>query len=120
MDTLSYEQEEEMKKNNTRNEEEHTAAGAVFSHYQNNIGHITQTISEKLGEMIDEYPDDWIIEAIDIAVMNNARNMAYFKAILERWKTSGKDNKKRKKDKRGMFPERNTQDAIEKFKEWDS
>lgn len=66
----------------------------VSDHYENNIGLITQHTAENLKAACDEYPPDWIIEAINEAVDQNVRRWAYIKAILERWRAQGKDNER--------------------------
>jgi DnaD/phage-associated family protein len=85
------------------------SSGGVYEHYEANIGILTPKLSELIGGAIDDYPDAWIIEAIDIAVVNGARKWAYVSAILDRWKSNGKDGKRvaQKKDYTGG-----------KFSEW--
>jgi DnaD/phage-associated family protein len=72
--------------------EKKAAAAAVFSHYHENIGEITETTREKILELLDRYPRDWIIDAMIISVEQNKRSLAYFTAILNRWEAEGKDN----------------------------
>jgi DnaD/phage-associated family protein len=74
---------------------DHIPDGQVYSHYENNIGTLTKTIGEVIGSAIEEYPNNWITEAIDIAVVNNKRSWSYAEAILKRWDTEGKDNGKK-------------------------
>lgn len=63
----------------------------VFEYYENNIAMLTQKSREVLLQAEQDYPPSWIIEAIDLAVLHNARNWAYCEAILRRWKEKGKD-----------------------------
>lgn len=69
----------------------------IFALYEQNIGLLTPIISEELKEAEREYPADWIEEAFREAVEHNVRNWKYVRAILERWKTEGKEGSKRKK-----------------------
>lgn len=62
----------------------------VFVLYEQNIGPLTPMIAEQLRDAEDCYPAEWIEEAIEIAVNNNARKWAYISRILERWKVEGK------------------------------
>lgn len=62
----------------------------VFEVYEQNIGALTPIIGEQIGEAIQEYPESWIREAIEIAVERNARNWKYIAAILRRWHDEGK------------------------------
>jgi DnaD/phage-associated family protein len=75
--------------------EKNPATGAVFRAYESEIGLITPTIADKIGLAIEDYPLDWITEAIKEAVKNNVRKWSYVEAILKRWKVEGKSNGKR-------------------------
>jgi DNA replication protein len=63
----------------------------VFVLYEQNIGPLTPMIADALRDIEDEYPEAWIEEAVQTAVLNNARSLAYVRAILERWQAEGKD-----------------------------
>lgn len=58
--------------------------------YEQEIGALTAMISDKLRDACAEYPPDWIIEAIGIAVEKNIRNWKYVLAILKNCKAAGK------------------------------
>jgi DNA replication protein len=62
----------------------------IFVVYEQNIGSMSQHISERLQDLEDDYPEPWIIEAIHIAAENNKRSLRYIDAILERWNREGK------------------------------
>jgi DnaD/phage-associated family protein len=66
----------------------------IFSLYESNIGLITPILAERLQEAETEYPAHWILEAFRIAAEANQRHWRYVEAILERWKTEGKDDGK--------------------------
>jgi DnaD/phage-associated family protein len=63
----------------------------IFTLYEQNIGPLTALLSEDLMEAEETYPAAWIEEAFHMAVRRNARNWKYIYAILERWRTEGKD-----------------------------
>lgn len=69
----------------------------IFALYEQNIGLLTPLIAEELKEAEREYPREWIAEALRLAVEHNKRNWRYARAILERWKTEGRDTGKKKK-----------------------
>jgi DnaD/phage-associated family protein len=71
-----------------------TQAAAIFSAYQNNIAMLTQVSTAKLDGMVRDYPPDWIIDAITIAVERNSRNLRYIEGILRNWQEKGRDEKK--------------------------
>jgi len=61
----------------------------IISVYQNEIGIISPIAYEMIIDWIDTYPADWIIEAIKVAVFNNARKQSYVGAVLSKWKING-------------------------------
>ncbi len=69
----------------------------IFVLYEQNIGTLTPLISEELKEAEREYPADWIVEALQIAVDNNKRSWSYVRKILERWKDEGRTDRTKKK-----------------------
>ncbi len=63
----------------------------IFTLYEQNIGPLTALISEDLREAETTYAAVWIEDAFREAVRLNKRNWKYIRAILERWKTEGRD-----------------------------
>jgi DNA replication protein len=49
-------------------------------------------LRDKLKDAEQEYPPEWIAEAIGLAVQMNKRNWRYIEAILKRWRTEGKQD----------------------------
>jgi DNA replication protein len=80
-------------------EDEAPAAGLdtvrpnLFVLYEQNIGPLTPLIAETLREAEATYPASWIEEALRIAVENNVRRWRYVEAILEDWRTKGRDER---------------------------
>jgi DNA replication protein len=70
----------------------------IFRLYEENFGPLTPMIAEALGEAEDSYPAIWIEEAMQIAVEKNVRNWRYVTAILERWQSEGRDERKDRQD----------------------
>jgi DNA replication protein len=70
----------------------------IFRLYEENFGPLTPMIAEALGEAEDSYPAHWIEEAMQIAVEKNARNWRYVAAILERWQSEGRNERKDRQD----------------------
>ncbi len=70
----------------------------IFALYEQNIGLLTPMIAEELKDAEKEYPEEWIEEAIKLAVENNVHKWSYARKILERWRTEGRqiDSKKNK------------------------
>ena len=69
----------------------HAERPNIFALYEQNIGSLTALLSEELMEAENTYPSAWIEEAFREAVRLNKRNWKYILAILERWRTEGKD-----------------------------
>ncbi len=63
----------------------------IFALYEQNVGPLTALLSEELMEAERTYPAAWIEEAFREAVRRNVRNWKYIRAILERWRTEGRD-----------------------------
>jgi DNA replication protein len=66
----------------------------IFSLYEENIGPLTPLLADALKEAEDTYPNEWIADAIRIAVEKNKRSWRYIGAILERWRREGRYGKK--------------------------
>ena len=83
----------------------------IFRLYEENIGPLTPMIADALREAEQEYPIQWLEDALRIAVENNARNWRYVEAILERWQDKGRDEQKDRRD---------TEKARRKYAEWEN
>ena len=70
---------------------ESAARPNIFALYEQNIGLLTPLIADQLREAEQEYPAEWVEEAFGTAVALNKRSWRYVRAILERWRTQGKD-----------------------------
>lgn len=63
----------------------------IYKLYEDNIGMLTPMIADELKDMEKTFPPAWLEEGIRIAVQSNKRSLRYIRAILERWRTEGKD-----------------------------
>lgn len=70
----------------------------IYVLYEQNIGALTPMIAEQLQDAAHEYPSGWVEEAMRIAVANNVRKWRYIEAILEDWKTKGRDEREDRQD----------------------
>lgn len=68
----------------------------LFQLYEENIGPLTPLIADTLRAAQDAYPEEWIEEAIQLAVKNNVRRWKYVESILSRWQEEGKDGANRR------------------------
>ena len=64
----------------------------IFALYEDNIGVLSPLLRDELLQAETEYPPDWVEAAFRLAVAGNVRKWTYIRAILERWKTEGKDD----------------------------
>ena len=75
----------------------------IIDFYNNNIGQLTQRGLEYLEAYTDDFDEDVIIYAMELAVKNNARTISYITAILDNWHKSDLHNlvdiKNKKKQK---------------------
>lgn len=70
----------------------------IFQLYSDNIGPLTPLIADALRDAQDSYPEEWIAEAIQLAVENNVRRWKYVESILTRWQEEGKHGADRRDD----------------------
>jgi DnaD/phage-associated family protein len=88
-------------------EEEEQDWQEVIACYQNNIRPICGEIEmQRLHSLYKECGKAWLIDAIKECVVNNVRKLNYLQSILDRWKTEGKVDSRKKerqpsKKKRG-------------------
>ncbi len=71
----------------------------IFRMYKENIGPLTPLIADALRQAEKEYPQDWIKDALQLAVKNNVRRWRYVESILDRWQKEGRNGTDRKRDK---------------------
>lgn len=64
----------------------------VFALYEQNIGMLTPMIADELREAEEQYPEEWIKDAIREAVSLNKRSWRYIVRILENWQTEGRSD----------------------------
>jgi len=61
----------------------------AFYFYKNNIEQLNEYNSGMLKSLIDDYTEEWVIEALKECVERNKRNLKYATAILKSWKADG-------------------------------
>lgn len=62
----------------------------AFRLYEQNIGPLTPLIADHISHAIEDYPADWIEDAIGEAVAYNRRSWRYVTRILESWQVGGR------------------------------
>jgi DnaD/phage-associated family protein len=60
--------------------------------YEQEIGGLSPTVSDAIARASERWPEEWIVEALRLAAVRNARSWRYAEAILERWEREGKDD----------------------------
>ena len=80
----------------------------AFKLYEENIGPLTPLIADTIKDAEEIYSQEWVADAIELAVKNNKRNWKYAEAILKRWKEEGRAEKQDRKD-----PEKDRRKYIE-------
>lgn len=86
----------------------------VFKLYEENIGPLTPMIADMLKDAETTYSQEWVAEALELAVQKRIRNWKYVEAILKRWKEKAEHEGKDRKDAvKGS--ERYTQSEFEKY-----
>ena len=62
----------------------------IYQLYSDNIGPLTPMVGDELKDAEKDFPYEWIVEAIQIAVEKNVRNLRFIRAVLERWQREGR------------------------------
>jgi DNA replication protein len=70
----------------------------LFLLYEQNIGPLTPLIADALKDAEASYPQEWVSDAIALAVKHNKRSWKYAEAILKRWKEDGRGEKQDRRD----------------------
>ncbi len=65
----------------------------AFRLYEQNIGPLTPLIADQIGRALEEYPADWIEDAMEEAVSYNRRSWRYMARILETWSIQGRGDR---------------------------
>jgi DnaD/phage-associated family protein len=64
----------------------------IYKLYEENIGALTPLVADELKDMESEFPVVWIKDAMRTAIQNEARNLRYVRAVLERWRKEGRSD----------------------------
>jgi DNA replication protein len=88
----------------------------IYKLYEENIGPLTPMIADQLKDLETVHSFDWVAEAIQIAVLNNARNLRYVIAILERWGKEGKIDNEQARGSTAEDPEIDEDEFLKHFK----
>jgi len=88
---------------------------SIFTLYEQNIGPLTPMMVDTLRDAEQEYPAEWIEEAVRAAVENNARRWRYVDAILRSRKERGRhdSNRRNTEEDRRRYVEGEYADFIE-------
>ena len=62
---------------------------ALVDCYESDIAIATPMVVERLKDSCDRYPDGWFQKAVEEAVRQSKRSLAYVEAILKRWESEG-------------------------------
>jgi len=60
--------------------------------YEQEIGVMTPSVADALTAAAARWPEEWIVDAIRLAAVRNARSWRYAEAVLERWEAEGRDD----------------------------
>jgi DnaD/phage-associated family protein len=64
-----------------------------FFLYEQNIGPLTPMVADRITRAMDDYPLQWIEDAIEEAVAYNRRSWRYIERILETWSQQGRSDR---------------------------
>ena len=69
----------------------------IFQLYASDFGNITERIADTIKDTEQEYPQQWVLEAMQIAVEANKQSWGYVKGILKRSREKNKSPKENAK-----------------------
>lgn len=56
---------------------------------------LTGMLADELKLLVEEYTEEWVIDAMKVTAMNGKRSLTYAKAILRRWQVEGRDGQQK-------------------------
>ncbi|MEZ4553396.1 MAG: DnaD domain protein [Dehalococcoidia bacterium] len=59
--------------------------------YEQEIGVLSPAVADAIADAAVRWPEQWLIDAIRLAALRNARSWNYVRAVLERWQAEGRD-----------------------------
>ena len=62
----------------------------IFELYEKNFGPLTAAMAEILKQDQQEYPAEWIEDAVKEALLSNARSWRYVQKVLQNWRAKGR------------------------------
>lgn len=83
----------------------------------NGFGFMTSILAEQVQTMMDEYPKQWILDAMKISVKQNKRKLTYADGILQNWRRNGRDDELKKTDKPSGWQAFDNQDLPDYMRE---
>ena len=63
----------------------------IYKLWEKNMGPLTPMIADHLELALEHYTFEWVKDAIAVAVEYGARNWAYVSAVLDNWRSKGRD-----------------------------
>ncbi|MDZ5606135.1 DnaD domain protein [Bacillus pseudomycoides] len=106
-------------------EEEEESGSSVFPFYEQHFGSLSPYVAEELNEWMVDLSEELVLKALQIALENNKRTIAYVKGILREWHRKGymklseveeAEVKFRKKEPSGM---QETERFLAECEEWE-
>lgn len=82
-----------IKRNAETTTENTTSDGKIFQFYASDFGNLTERMADTIKDTEQDYPQAWILEAMQIAVEANKQSWGYVKGILKRSRETGKSPK---------------------------
>ena len=86
----------------------------VFKLYEENIGPLTPLIADALKDAEKTYSEEWVVDAIHEAVLNNVQSWKYIDTILKNWKRDKRGKKQNRRNDQASR-QRDVEDKIKKF-----
>lgn len=80
---VGYTKQKPLSITNNKEEESAPQKSKIFQVYEQEFGALTPLIADAIKDAEKDFPEQWILEAMTIAVERNARNWKYVRAVLD-------------------------------------
>ncbi|WP_035020335.1 DnaD domain protein [Anoxybacillus flavithermus] len=84
---------------------DHTLQNMIHFYEQNGFGTISSYVGERMALWVDETSAEWVLEALQTALINGVKTWKYAEGILRNWKKHGRIKKEKRAVRTELIPE---------------
>jgi DnaD/phage-associated family protein len=99
------ESESDKNRGDTDKNDEVKVVADLYQYFESNITMLTPRTADMVDGWMQDYPIDWIYDAINVSVDNSVRKPSYVDKVLQNWQSDGRGNNKAKQKKKTIQDE---------------